>query len=525
MTTQNTLDLSGDLVGHPLAELLVEIAHAGLDGSLRLSSGEQKVIVYFNKGTVVFAISNARAFRLFDILLREKKIDQQFLAANPSFTNDLEFARTLIAKRLFTPEGMKEVFAQQVADILKAAVRWTTGDWTFSPLARLKESIRYEVDVNAILLEYVRTLSAEYVLKRFKSVAESFTLRGEIDQNVPLQPHEAYICTRFVGEALSVEQVMRTSGMPEHVAFQALYTLWLGGFVARHDWNPAFTNRKINDLRLAKLELKKEAEHLAASAPVKEAPKAAPVVNEPAAEDAAPVEAELSVGDYIARSETAMTHYEMLGVDIKSETAEIKQAYFALAKRFHPDHFHSEGNAALLAKLQNAFTKLAQAYEALKTPASREAYDFKMRKELAEHEKRAASAATGASKEEIDRAALSEQASENFEQGFSLLMDEEFEAATPYLARAVFIAPNVPKYRAYYGKALSADEKQRHKAESEMQAAIKLDSTNPTFRLILAEFFVQMNMIKRAEGELNRLLSSFPSNREARMLLDSLQKK
>lgn len=524
MTTQNTLDLSSDLIAHPLAELLVEISHARLDGSLRISNGEQKVIVYFNKGTVVFAISNARAFRLFDILLREKKIDQQFLTANPTFTNDMEFARALIAKGVFTSDGIKEVFSQQISGILKAAIRWTSGDWTFSPLARLKETIRYEVDVNAILLEYVRTLSAEYVIKRFKSVNETFTLLGEIDQNAPLQPHEAFIVTRFTGEPLSVQQIMGISGMPEHVAFQALYTLWLSGFVARHGWNPAFTDHKLNDLRLAKLELKKEADHIVAPAPVKEAPKVETVAEEAAAE-AETAEPELTVSDYIARSETAATHYEMLGIEIKAEASEVKQAYFALAKRLHPDHFHSEGDAPLLAKLQNAFTRLSQAYEALKTPESREAYDFKMRKELAEQEKRAASAATGASKEEIDRAALAEQASENFEQGFSLLMDEEFDAATPYLARAVFIAPNVPKYRSYYGKALSADDKQRHKAESEMQAAIKLDPTNPTFRLVLAEFFVQMNMIKRAEGELNRLLSSFPSNREARMLLDSLQKK
>ena len=68
----------------------------------------------------------------------------------------------------------------------------------------------------------------------------------------------------------------------------------------------------------------------------------------------------------------------------------------------------------------------------------------------------------------------------------------------------MFLAPENPKYHAYYGKALSADDTQRHKAESEMQTAIKMDSTNPTFRLILAEFFIHMNMTKRAEGELNR---------------------
>ena len=56
-----------------------------------------------------------------------------------------------------------------------------------------------------------------------------------------------------------------------------------------------------------------------------------------------------------------------------------------------------------------------------------------------------------------------------------------------------------------------------------MQTAIKLDPNNPIYRLILAEFFIQVRLPKRAEGELNRLLKIFPSNREAQALLATLQ--
>jgi cytochrome c-type biogenesis protein CcmH/NrfG len=93
------------------------------------------------------------------------------------------------------------------------------------------------------------------------------------------------------------------------------------------------------------------------------------------------------------------------------------------------------------------------------------------------------------------------------------------------LARAAHYAPKNAKYHAYYGKALSEDQKQRHKAETELQTALRLDPDNPTFRLMLAEFFVKMNLIKRAEGELTRLLAKFPSNRGARDLLESLKAK
>jgi hypothetical protein len=42
---------------------------------------------------------------------------------------------------------------------------------------------------------------------------------------------------------------------------------------------------------------------------------------------------------------------------------------------------------------------------------------------------------------------------------------------------------------------------------------------------MLAEFFLKMKLVKRAEGELNRLLDIVPDHREARALLDSLVQK
>ena len=117
-----------------------------------------------------------------------------------------------------------------------------------------------------------------------------------------------------------------------------------------------------------------------------------------------------------------------------------------------------------------------------------------------------------------------EQAAEYFESGFSLFMEEKFDTATPFLAKAAYLAPKNAKYRAYYGKALSVDGNQRHKAEAELQAALKIDPYNATFRILLAEFFMQHNLLKRAEGELRRLLAVFPANREASEMLESLKK-
>jgi DnaJ-class molecular chaperone len=196
-------------------------------------------------------------------------------------------------------------------------------------------------------------------------------------------------------------------------------------------------------------------------------------------------------------------------------------AYFGLAKRFHPDLFHKQTDEKTHRRIQNAFSEIAHAYETLRDEEKRKTYDFKLRKILQELEK--LSPAERA-KPNTEQKTLTE-AAEIFEHGFNLLMEEDLEQALPYIVRAVHLAPEMARYHAYYGKILSIDNNQRYKAESELQTAIKLDAGNPGYRIMLAEFFIQYNLVKRAEGELNRLLAIFPDNKEARALLDSLQNK
>jgi len=104
-----------------------------------------------------------------------------------------------------------------------------------------------------------------------------------------------------------------------------------------------------------------------------------------------------------------------------------------------------------------------------------------------------------------------------------LVADTAGGEALPLLARAAHYAPDNARHRAYYAMALSHDHTRRHQAEGEMQAALRIDPQNATFRLMLAEFFIDLGLKKRAEGELKRLLAIFPSNREALDLLHSLK--
>jgi curved DNA-binding protein CbpA len=518
MTPKHDLEIRGNFLTHPHPEVIAEIATARLSGSLRIGSKEKKSVIYFRDGRIVFAASNARSARLSELLLAKGKLDKSDLAQIPNFSNDFEFAAFLEDEGFLKSGDAERLFSDQVAAIVVDVLSWKDGDWTFSHLARARDGLDFEVKTDALLVEYSRSLPIGEMLKRFRSLNEKFE-RSELPMNgLVLSQSEAFVLSRAEHGELTAAEIAKIAAMPEAAALHVLYTLWLAGLVDRHDWQPAFTPEIVSSIRSAKLELKKEANFPVFASSQKESQKLGPNSEPEPAKPELPkaLEITLTIDEYLDRIENAVTFYDMLGVEVNTDVADIKRMYFGLAKMFHPDKYHSQG-AELRKRVQNAFTEMSQAHETLKDSHQRELYDYRMRNELAARKKSAESG------DSINKSAQLLQAAESFDRGFTLLMNKEIDSALPLLARAVHYAPDNARYHAYYGKALSFDESKRHKAESEMQAALRIDAQNPTFRLMLAEFFIDMGLKKRAEGELNRLLSVFPSNREAADMLAALK--
>ena len=508
MTQQENLDLKGDFRAYPFGELLVEIKHGRLSGSLRIAKGTEKCVIYFRGGAVVYAVSNSRELRLFNILLTRKRIDQKTLGQFPDLGNDIELAARLLEKSIFTKAELDELIVTQIESILVNTLLWNEGAWHFSPLARLRDDLVYKIDLSKLLIDFSRCLPSDVINYRFGSSSEVFYRAPEPPPNPVLQAHETYTLDCFKDTDLSIGNLRETCSLPENGMLQALYVLWLGGLLIRRDWNAAFSPAKIDNIRDAKLSLVK-----GATKTEKSEPKTQP------APDSLKAELNISLDEYLDRVETATSLYEVLGIGKKASKGELKNAYFSLAKLFHPDRFHREDPISLR-RIQSAFTQIAHAYEVLKSPDSREGYNIKMAKEAELREKRGNKKKDEEASPEERQA---EQGLQSFEQALEAMNEEEYAAAAGHFARAVHYSPQNALYHAYFGKALSYLEKQHHKAESELQAAIKLDPKNAKIRMMLVEFFVDMKMAKRAVGELNRLLEVAPGNPEATKMLSKLQ--
>ena len=522
MAASNNLEIKGKLNVNAFAELLLEIAEAHLTGSLRLASESEKVIVYFIGGTIVFTVSNSRHHRLFEILLRENIITRNQLAGVSDFTNDFALCDYLKKNKTFSEEETNLFFTRQFEEILKTVFDWKSGEWIFSPQTRIKDGIRFKVDTAKLLLNYARNLSDAEIVSRFKTEPENFAAKPSVPGDTILFPNEGFVLSRFEKSFLSVNEIVQMCGLPEAAVLRIIYTLWLGNFLLRQNRQTAFSEQKISDILSANFTLKKE------TAPTVQnlAKFELEIPDEESAEAVAESDIdqpyEISLGKYLNQIENASNLYEVLNIPIGCDFQKIKRRYFSLAKQFHPDMFHQEKDAKLVQKIQNAFALTAQAYDTLKNDETRKVYDYKLEKSLSGTK---SDAPAEPPKPPVEQPVITDDSINSFTKGFALLMDEQFQDAVPYLARAVQLDPDNAKYHAYYGKALSSDNSRRYQADMELQTAIRLDLTNISYRMMSAEFYIQFGLYKRAEGELKRLLNIAPNNSEAIEMMKSLPKK
>lgn len=521
MESQNNSELEGNLREHPLAELLAEARTANLSGSFRVNCDQQKAVIYLNSGEVAFIASNSREHRLFERLLREKKISKQQLAAIDNFINDLQFRQTIIEKNILSQYETDQMISSQIEEILRSIVMWQNGIWTFSHLARIKSDIGFTVNSDQILLDYSRSLSTAEAANRLKDQNQTFGLNpSTASTKLDLLPSEAFLLSRFEKSFQTIAEINQISGLPEDVTKKFLYGLWLGNLIFRQNRNAAFSERKISEILSARISLKDSGEEKIA-APIETTP-VEPQNTQPKKEniEKKPSVKPESLEDYLSRIKSSTNYYELLDISSEAANSEIKQAYFNLAKNFHPDIFHKKADAERQQEIQNAFTKIAQAYETLKDEKTKRLYDYKMRKELEEMKKLEEK---GISADKIDDHKKLREADEFFEKGFSYLLNEQPEKAVAFFVRAIQGSKDNARYHAYLGKALSYHESQQHKAEAEIQTAVRLDPENPLYKYIYAEFLAQIGLNIRAKGELNRLLEKFPQHTDAKNLLDSLE--
>lgn len=503
--------MNGQLNEQPLAELVREVFWQRLNGALRLKHEGVKTVIYFEAGEIIYAASNLRELRLIEYLQKQGLVSAEQLKPLGNSRSDLSLAAALIERGVIGQQAVKELIAQQVTDVLGVALLFTQGTWKFEEHTRLSDPIRIKLDVPGLLLLAARRMGLPFVATQLSNPVEIISPVAGLPDFTGLSPAEGFVLSR-VDAPLGLHQLVLLSGLRELEALRTIYGLALGGFIEREHWRST---------------LKRQG----AGVTPTDADKVTEKISSPEV-SVHTLAAELD--ELLARLDSASSHYEVLNVEASAGAEDIKLSYYALARRYHPDRFHMQAGTPLHASIESAFARIAQAYVALTDQPQRSAYDAKLA--ARERARRAAPEAPQLSKEERSRdearkresaegVADSEwtRAESSFQEGFVALQQGQTQAAIVNLAAAARLAPSEARFRAYYGRALAAQEDTRRLAEAEMQAAVKLAPENSSYRLMLAELYCDLGFFRRAEGELKRVMSAELNNPAGRKLLRRLE--
>ncbi len=491
--------MEGKLAEHPLAELIREIKATGLAGALRLARERAQVAIYFEAGQLVFATSNLRAHRLREVAQRNG-LTEAHLAEFPVKLPDAELAAAILKSRVLQPETLTAIRAKQVSDVLRLALLWVEGTWEFDRRVRLADETRVQIDTNRLLLECARHLPADFIAERIENSAGNYLKVGN-DNATNLLPAEKLLLNRTL-QAMTLPELTALSGDSREDDYRAIYALSLSGLLERSDWPVG---------------LGADASTVSTRAPRKQR---AVDVTAVETDELADLEA------LFARLKIAKNNYEVLDLGALAAIDEIKNAYHALALRFHPDRFH-QSDRELRNKVESAFARIAQAYETLSNESLRSDYDANSssKRAVTGGQKSAIPAKDSNGSKQSAPSAEANRAETSFQHGLDALKRNRHDEAIRFLAEAAMLSPREARYRAHYGHALIRQSSTRRIAETELQAALSLEPENTSYRVMLAELYKQLGLKRRAEGELERALAANPKDEGARALLLSLRSK
>jgi curved DNA-binding protein CbpA len=499
--------MNGQLSEQPLAELIREISSKSLSGRLRLEHERLHVVAYFEQGTFLYAAANVRNLRVREYLKNAEAVSDQDLAQFNEKVTDTDLLKVLCAQKLLSPAMAEQIQTRLVVDVLRLAILWTDGAWEFDARSRLTQQLDLKIELDALLLEAARRLPAKFAASRFKNPAELITPVDEPLVNENLLPAEVFLLSR-VDSPTSVREIVAVSGLGHDETLGHLYALALARLLEREHWPTVFGG-----------------EQTTPPPPKKIAPP--PPVEREQTHDTDPQDLE----NLLVRVKNARSYYEVLGVARESSAPDLKMAYYQLARRYHPDRFRKSA-AGLLPRIEAAFARITQAYDTLRDDQLRASYDAKLevRKKADQLADAAPKASTPATEPDAvaERAAepivsATERAATQFKEGFAALEMGQKKVALGLFASAARAVPNEPRYRAFYGQVLAANEATRRAAEAELTAAVKLDPQNPEYRMMLAELYRDLGLKLRAKGEAERAVAADPNNRKARDLLRTLK--
>jgi curved DNA-binding protein CbpA len=502
--------MTGNLSQHSFPEILRSIDLKAQSGALILRRSATEKKLYFHKGALVFASSNLEQEGLGQMLVNQGKLSPlQWDAASRSKNSEERPGVALIGMGLFEAAQVREFLELQIREILYPLFDWNSEEFEFKTgEVSVERELRLNLSLANLIFEGIRRMkNAEIIHKGLKGT-ESFirlTPQSEITAaNLNLSAEEGFVLSR-VESCLKISEILQISPLGLEMTQKILYGLVLTGILE------LVTDPKESSLPPSQGVLQSPRPVVASEFPLN------PEIsrNEDSNEDLETLRADIL---NMLENTKSKNYYDILAVPFNASQDEIKKAYYALAKKYHPDHYYRSDTGELKKSLGTIFSALAQAFDTLKVPATRASYDAKIFREVSTVEDKA----TATQATSVRETSLQKLAELNYRQGRGQFDHQDYWSAIQAFRQSVRLEPDNARYRYWLAMSLTKNPKWRREAEEHFLEAIKLEQFNPCHYVGLALLYKESGMLKRAESQLKQALQVAPGDKPAQEVLNTL---
>jgi tetratricopeptide (TPR) repeat protein len=173
-------------------------------------------------------------------------------------------------------------------------------------------------------------------------------------------------------------------------------------------------------------------------------------------------------------------HYAVLGVKTDCALPEIRDAYYFLARRYHPDRFRTGPLGDMLGEIEHYFRQVTEAYNTLIDPQRRKQYDDEASERI-----------LGARKDpQQDVHFLAKQ---NHVRGLRLSERRQYVEAVRSFENAIQLDPSKATYHLDLGRVLVLHPLRRADAEVALSKAVELDPALVDGYLALADLYRRLD--------------------------------
>jgi hypothetical protein len=422
--------MTGEIAEGVVPGLLRELYVGRSSGMLHLSRGRERQSIRLRHGHIVNAHTNVMEERLGEILVQRGLLSAEDLARATEIVirEKKRLGKVLLDLGVMDQSGLEDAIALHVHSLLAKVFSWTEGSYAFEEEEEAPgQELTLKLSTAELILEAARAIRDPDVIRyllgdrdRVLALSEDPLLRF---QQLALSPTDGFVLSRADG-TLSAREIERMIPLPEEEVQRSLFGLLSTGILeygaerrprpegpagppsqatAETPAPPSATNsapapasppeaRAFEAPEAAPTPL---ATTTPAGIPPDPAPSPAPPPPPgppaPVATATPPATAATTPGEDAdsapERRREALeaweglktkTHFEVLGLPRASSASDVKEAYFRLARRFHPDAHHSASLGDLRDKLEAVFIRLGEAYEVLRDADRRREYEEKL---------------------------------------------------------------------------------------------------------------------------------------------------